>query len=93
MQHIPYLTGVVELTLNGQACVGCGLCVKVCPHAVFALERGKARIVNRDGCMECGACAMNCPTLAVTVSQGVGCASLIVKRWLRKKGIPIGGCC
>ena len=69
-----YLKNVVTLRLDRDACVGCGRCVEVCPHGVFTLDVGKARIVDRDACMECGACARNCPACALYVKNGVGCA-------------------
>ena len=31
-----YLPEVVDLELDSARCNGCGLCLKVCPHAVFA---------------------------------------------------------
>ena len=70
-----YLSGVVTLQLDASACTGCGMCATVCPHAVFAVENGKARIVACDACMECGACARNCPAHAIRVRAGVGCAT------------------
>ena len=73
-----YLTNVVTLQLSKEKCTGCGICVTVCPHAVFAVDNGKAKIVDRDNCMECGACARNCPVAAVTVSAGVGCATAVI---------------
>jgi NAD-dependent dihydropyrimidine dehydrogenase PreA subunit len=74
-----YLKNVVTLQLDTETCAGCGLCVEVCPHGVFVVEEGKARIVRRDDCMECGACARNCPVLAIAVESGVGCASAIIR--------------
>lgn len=68
-----YLKDVVTLRLDQNKCNGCGMCVKVCPHAVFNIERGKAQIVNQDYCMECGACALNCSQFAITVLSGLGC--------------------
>jgi len=59
--RLAYLPGVVTLTLDAAKCDGCGMCAVACPHAVFAIEDGKSRIVDGDGCMECGACARNCP--------------------------------
>lgn len=71
------------LKLDREACVGCGACVDVCPHAVFRIEGGKADIVRRATCMECGACAKNCPAGALAVKQGVGCAGAIIVSKLR----------
>ena len=68
-----YLRNVVSLELNTNLCNGCGLCIKVCPHAVFSLKNGKAQIDHRDSCMECGACALNCEQKAILVASGNGC--------------------
>jgi NAD-dependent dihydropyrimidine dehydrogenase PreA subunit len=78
MQH-KYLKNVVTLELNKEKCIGCGMCLEVCPHHVFQMDSKKAQIQNRDGCMECGACSRNCPVGAITVRAGVGCAYAIVK--------------
>jgi ferredoxin len=96
MEGFRYLTGVSTLKLNAEACVGCGMCTAVCPHAVFEMNGRKARIVDHDGCMECGACTTNCPSDAITVSPGVGCAAYIIQTWFKGKeraacGGP--GCC
>jgi NAD-dependent dihydropyrimidine dehydrogenase PreA subunit len=76
------MDGVATLRLDDADCVGCGMCEEVCPHAVFTVGDGKARILDRDACMECGACAMNCPTKAISVTPGVGCAAAIMNGWL-----------
>ncbi|RPJ02579.1 MAG: 4Fe-4S dicluster domain-containing protein [Deltaproteobacteria bacterium] len=85
-----YLKDVVTLALDAEKCVGCGMCVIVCPHRVFSMPNGTACIENRDACMECGACAQNCPVEAVTVSSGVGCAAAIINGLL---GRDASGCC
>ena len=56
-----YLRNVVTLRMDPHLCNGCRVCTIVCPHAVFAMDDGKSRIVDRDGCMECGACAQELP--------------------------------
>lgn len=97
MQSLRYLENVVTLTLDAEACVGCGMCLEVCPHGVLARDGNRAVcIVDRDGCMECGACALNCPVKALTVTPGVGCAAYIIQSWIKGKanascGGP--GCC
>ncbi len=85
MKKFRHLPNVSSLRLNRDACVGCGLCVELCPHDVLELHTGKAEVRDHDGCMECGACANNCPTGALTVTPGVGCASYIIQTWLRGK--------
>jgi NAD-dependent dihydropyrimidine dehydrogenase PreA subunit len=86
-----YLANTVSLELDGSRCNGCGMCLAVCPHGVFVLENGKARIVDRDACMECGACQRNCPLTAATVNPGVGCAGAIIQGALQG-GAPSCGC-
>jgi len=76
-----YLKNVTTLSFTIERCTGCGRCMEVCPHGVFDLEGGKARIVERDLCMECGACALNCQVEALAVNAGVGCAAAIIKSW------------
>ena len=96
MKSLRYLKNVTTLSLDTEACVGCGMCTMVCPHAVLTLDGRKARIVDRDGCMECGACTGNCPTGALSVTPGVGCAAYIIQVWLKgRENASCGGtgCC
>ena len=76
-----YLENVATLSLGADRCTGCGKCAEVCPHGVFSMADGTARIVEKDACMECGACALNCPAQAIAVHAGVGCAAEIMKSW------------
>ena len=92
MKTFRYLSGVAKITLDQESCVGCGMCLRVCPHRVFIVAQKKASLVDKDGCMECGACAMNCPVGAIKVDAGVGCAALIISRWLNRKGMS-AQCC
>jgi NAD-dependent dihydropyrimidine dehydrogenase PreA subunit len=85
MTKLRYLEGVVTLKLDPERCNGCGMCLEVCPHAVFAMNGKKAEIIDRNACMECGACAVNCPTEAITVEAGVGCAAAVLTQYLSSK--------
>jgi NAD-dependent dihydropyrimidine dehydrogenase PreA subunit len=79
-----YLANVVTLRLDQDKCTGCGMCTKVCPHAVLTRSDDKktVSITDRDACMECGACSMNCPEDAVSVNAGVGCAAAVINSML-----------
>ncbi len=96
MKGFGYLRNATTLELRESDCVGCGRCEEVCPHQVFRVARRKAAIMDRDACMECGACARNCAVGAIRVDAGVGCASGMIRKWLRDRKVPGfggGGCC
>jgi len=86
-----YLKNVVTLELDQKRCVGCGMCLSVCPHAVLSLTNGQVEIARRDACMECGACARNCPAEALNVRSGVGCAAAVINSKLKRKSSS--ACC
>ena len=102
-----YYTSAISLELDASRCTGCGRCVEVCPHNVFAmtkvrpLEAGsagrhvgprlQASIVGRERCMECGACALNCAPGAIKAGAGVGCATAIINGLIRGTA-PTCGC-
>jgi len=90
MSRLIYLRNVVTLELNREKCIGCRVCLDVCPHAVYGLNNGRAKILNRDACMECGACAVNCPVEAIRVQAGVGCAAAVINSVL---GRDSSSCC
>lgn len=90
MKTFRYLPDATTLSLDDDACTGCAMCTRVCPHGVFSIRDGKACVVDRDGCMECGACALNCPEKAIGVTPGTGCASYIIQTWL--KGTKLASC-
>lgn len=89
MGELIYLKDVATLALDEEKCVGCGICLLVCPHAVLSMNNEHARIENLDACMECGACALNCPTEAITVEAGVGCAAAVINTALGREN----ACC
>ncbi len=78
MGNLIYLKDVATLEFAEDKCVGCGMCLIVCPHAVFSMDTDHVKIENRDACMECGACALNCPTNSLSVRAGVGCAAAVI---------------
>jgi NAD-dependent dihydropyrimidine dehydrogenase PreA subunit len=90
MGNLVYLKNVATLQLDENKCTGCGMCLDVCPHAVFKMNNSHASIQDRDACMECGACSRNCPYGAISVQSGVGCAAAVINSLLGRAG---GECC
>ncbi len=77
---------VNTLRLDEERCTGCGICLNVCPHAVFAKHNRVVRLAAPEDCMECGACQMNCAPGAIQVESGVGCAGAMIRAALTGRG-------
>jgi len=87
---------------DGNRCILCGLCTRVCHEVVGAdaiafAGRGTSRKVvapydeRSDECIACGACAFVCPTGAIGVEQADGVRSL--SPWHREARIQhCAGC-
>ena len=50
------------------SCVGCGLCVPVCPHELLRVEQGRL-LVKEEGCFACGHCQAACPHGALSLAE------------------------
>ena len=69
------------LKVNQEACVGCGVCARVCPTGAISVQNGKAQI-NQAACTNCYRCAQACPRgaiVAVPVGMGAPGAELSIQ--------------
>ncbi len=57
----------VTTTIDPDACVGCGLCIEVCPAKTISMQDGKA-VVTGTYSMGCGHCEAVCPVSAISVA-------------------------
>ena len=57
----------VTTVIDSSKCIGCGLCVNVCPSQTISMEGDKA-VVSGDRSMSCGHCAAVCPVDAISVN-------------------------
>lgn len=50
------------------ACIGCGLCVEICPQDAMMQIDGRA-VIDLQKCTSCGECVSVCPVQAITDSR------------------------
>jgi len=50
--------------ISKEKCIGCGVCVKICPAGAISMKEGKAEI-NMENCIRCGKCHDVCSYEAV----------------------------
>ena len=70
MTRTEKIESTASLSINGDWCKGCGICVAFCPReALFLNNAGKAE-KDSDKCKACGVCVLFCPDFALSVTRG-----------------------
>jgi len=64
---------MVRIDFDSEKCVGCDLCVQLCPKEVLAsgdkVAKEIPRVVNVEECCACMTCSGKCPQGAILISQ------------------------
>lgn len=58
---------MIQVTIDGNRCTGCGICLEICPYRAIVLVDGTARYILED-CFLCSHCYAVCPENAVSIS-------------------------
>ncbi len=65
-------------TVDGDRCVGCGACYDFCPHGVYEMEGGQARVIHPTECVIlCSNCVKKCPADAISFPPQTEYAQLL----------------
>ncbi len=60
----------VRAAVDIQRCIGCGLCVDVCPFnaaALTSVDNEQKAFISAAACRGCGICSAGCPALAIVL--------------------------
>ncbi|MCI9242961.1 MAG: 4Fe-4S binding protein [Lawsonibacter sp.] len=55
--------------VNGDICVACGCCARVCPLSAIQIWHGIRAEVNGERCVGCGRCAKECPASVIKIQE------------------------
>ena len=78
---------MIEL-ISETACIGCDICVRICPTNVFeAVPHGAPTIARKDDCQTCFMCELYCPTDALFVAPEADCSAAVDEAQLRERGL------
>lgn len=64
----------VMLNIDQEKCIGCNICVEVCPSNIWHMNENKKAYPREDyepDCFICHACAVSCPVGAIVVQEEV----------------------
>ena len=50
-------------------CIGCGICVEVCPMRILDLQDSVCVLLDGLKCLECGGCMRACPNNALSIEE------------------------
>lgn len=49
----------------GSQCIGCGVCIDVCPNEALVMDNGQSTLPDEEKCEGCGVCVSFCEQKAL----------------------------
>ncbi|HBQ94817.1 MAG: ferredoxin family protein [Firmicutes bacterium] len=56
-----------NVIVDRDKCIGCDICVQVCPMGILAMDKEKKAYMKYNECWYCLPCEVDCPVDAITV--------------------------
>lgn len=63
--------GRFKVAVELEDCIGCGICLDVCPRGVYKLDNKKAVVTDAEKCENCTACFKQCPEKAISIGMPI----------------------
>ena len=58
---------LIQYTIDKDKCIGCGLCMKRCPHDAIVGDKKEPHQIDDSKCIKCGVCFDSCKFKAVII--------------------------
>ena len=83
------LTPYGKITADLEKCIGCGICVDVCPMLIPIVEEDtkKVHLRNSNYCVNCRACVNRCPTEALFLAPETEAAKNALEKLQKMKEV------